>query len=118
MDNRIYAHYSPGLELSKDINFLEFFNTNNVKTILDAGIGSGKLCKKMLNMGFECHGLDIADNCLDEDLLHLKDRILTIGTLWDSTIFEENQFDAIICLYVLEHIPTNYIDDAIHNLFI
>jgi tetratricopeptide (TPR) repeat protein len=116
MDNRIYARYSPGLELSNQIDFLSFFRTNDVKTVLDAGIGSGKLCKKMIGMGFECYGLDIADNSLDDDLLHLKDKILTVGTLWDGTIFKEKRFDATVCMDVLEHIPTDYIDNVIDNL--
>jgi 2-polyprenyl-3-methyl-5-hydroxy-6-metoxy-1,4-benzoquinol methylase len=117
IEGRAYAAYSPGLELSNFVNFLGFFKVNNVKSILDAGIGSGKLCKKMLSMGFDCHGVDIADNCLDEDLLHLKDKILTVGTLWDSTLFKENQFDAVVCLDVLEHIPTQYIEQVINNLY-
>jgi tetratricopeptide (TPR) repeat protein len=117
MDNRVYADYSPGFELSHTINFLDFFKAENVKTILDAGIGSGKLCKKMISMGFDCYGLDIVDNCLDEDLSHLKDKILTVGTLWDQTLFEENRFNAIVCTDVLEHIPTNYIYSVLNNFY-
>lgn len=117
IEGRAYAAYSPGLELSNHIDFLNFFKSNGVKSILDAGIGSGKLCKKMIEMGFDCHGVDIADNCLDEDLLNLTDKILTIGTLWDSSLFMDNQFDAIVCLDVLEHIPTNYIERVIDNLY-
>jgi tetratricopeptide (TPR) repeat protein/2-polyprenyl-3-methyl-5-hydroxy-6-metoxy-1,4-benzoquinol methylase len=117
MDNRVYAAYSPGFELSHTINFLDFFKNKDVKTILDAGIGSGKLCKKMISMGFDCHGLDIADNCLDEDLSQLKDKILTVGTLWDRILFEENRFNAIVCTDVLEHIPTHYIQSVLDNFY-
>ena len=115
LENRVYAQFSPGLQLSEHINFLEFFKQNGVVTVLDAGIGSGKLCKKMIGLGFDCHGLDIADNCLDADLHALKDKILTIGTLWDGTLFEENSFDAVVCTDVLEHIQENHVDAVLAN---
>jgi hypothetical protein len=115
MDNRAYAKFSPGLKLSEQLKFLEFFKLNDVHSVLDAGIGSGKLCKKMMGMGFACHGLDIADNCLDEDLRHLKDRLLTIGTLWDGTLFGEDQFDAVVCTDVLEHIQEEHVVEVLAN---
>jgi SAM-dependent methyltransferase len=117
LDNRVYSNYSPGFELSKSMNFLDFFKSQNVTTILDAGIGSGKLCKKMLSMGFECYGLDIAENCLDADLSHLKDKILTVGALWDSTLFKEDHFDAIVCTDVMEHIPADYVGKVLDNFY-
>jgi tetratricopeptide (TPR) repeat protein len=117
LDNRVYAQSSPGLKISTVIDFLDFFRAQNVKTILDAGIGSGKLCKKMIGMGFLCHGVDIVDNCLDEDLQSYKDEILTVGTLWNNSLFKENQFDAVVCTDVLEHIPTDYVQKAIDNLY-
>jgi len=116
MDNRVYANFSPGLALSEHVDFLDFFKKQGVRTILDAGIGSGKLCKKMLGLGFDCHGLDIADNCLDEELRRRKDEILTIGTLWDSTLFAENSFDAVVCTDVLEHIHEKHIESVMNNL--
>ncbi len=116
LGDRAYALCSPGLELSKSIRFLEFFREHGVSTVLDAGIGSGKLCKKMTAMGFACHGVDIADNCLDADLMPLKDSLLTVGSLWDRGLFEEDAFDAVVCTDVLEHIPTDRIDAVLANL--
>jgi SAM-dependent methyltransferase len=117
MEDRLYAKYSPGLEISNTINFLDFFKANNVKSILDAGIGSGKLCKKMIDMGFQCHGVDIVDDCLDEELQEIKNEILTVGALWDTSLFKENMFDAVVCLDVLEHVPTDYVVKVVDNLY-
>ena len=113
LKDREYAVFSPGLFISDHIKFLDFFKTNHVQTVLDAGIGSGKLFKKMKALGFICHGVDISENCLDKDLLPFKDDILTVGTLWDGTLFEEERFDAIVCTDVLEHIPTEYVSDVL-----
>jgi len=115
LEDRAYANFSPGLFISEHFDFMKTFKMNNVKTILDAGMGSGKLFKKMTGLGFLCHGVDIAVNCLDDDLMELKDEILTVGTLWDSSLFREKQFDAIVCTDVLEHIPTEYIKDVLYS---
>ncbi len=117
-EKREYASYSPGLDHSGSNNFLDFFQENGVKTILDAGIGSGKLSKKMLDLGFDCHGLDIADNCLDPDMAYLKDKILTVGPLWDVSLFESGSFDAVVCTDVMEHIQESYINRIIGNFSI
>ena len=115
VDNRKYANFSPGLFISELFNFIEFIKKNNVKTILDAGIGSGKLFKKLSASGFQCHGIDISEYCLDNDLLPIKNEILTVGTLWDSSLFNENHFDAIVCTDVMEHIPTKYVKDVLNS---
>ncbi|MGD2095048.1 MAG: class I SAM-dependent methyltransferase [Phycisphaerales bacterium] len=115
--NRAYADYSPGLELSNSLNFLDLFKHNGVRTILDAGCGSGKLLKKMLDMGFQCKGIDIADNCLDPELKPLQEKILKTAPLWRKETFEERQFDAVICTDVLEHIHPQYVEEVLQNIY-
>ena len=88
-----------------------------MRTILDAGCGSGKLLKKMLEMGFQCQGVDIAENCLEPDLKPLQEQILKIGSLWNKEIFGENQFDAVVCTDVLEHIPPEFVEEVLQNIY-
>jgi len=116
-DNRSYADCSPGFKLSNSLKFLDYFKQNNVRTILDAGCGSGKLLKRMLDMGFECRGTDIAENCLEPDLKPLQDQLLKVGLLWRKELFSENQFDAVVCTDVLEHIPPQFVEEVLQNIY-
>jgi polysaccharide pyruvyl transferase WcaK-like protein len=118
LHDRVYALHSPGLKLSERLDFLGFFKTQGVRTVLDAGIGSGKLCRKMLSMGFDCHGVDIADNCLDAELAGMKDELLTIGALWDQGLLTAGAYDAVVCTDVLEHVPTERISEVIENFWL
>ena len=54
---------------------------------------------------FEVHGFDITDTCLDPCFEGIKERVLTVGCLWNPADFAK-LYDAVICTDVMEHIPT------------
>ncbi|MCK5707615.1 MAG: class I SAM-dependent methyltransferase [Candidatus Aureabacteria bacterium] len=114
-----YRHFSPGERAIDKFGLIDLLRKSQVKTILDAGCGSGKLMQKILEecgSEFTVHGFDIADNCLDPYFNNIKDDILTLGVLWNPDDFNK-KYDAIICTDVLEHIPTNKISQVLNNLF-
>jgi 2-polyprenyl-3-methyl-5-hydroxy-6-metoxy-1,4-benzoquinol methylase len=89
-----------------------------VRTILDAGCGSGKLMWRLMNEypgEFDVHGFDIADNCLDPCFGEMKNRVLTIGCLWNPNDFTK-VYDAVVCCDVMEHIPTDRVPAVLANL--
>jgi hypothetical protein len=63
---------------------------------------------------FEVFGFDISANCLDPFFDSIKDRVLTVGCLWDPDDFCTS-YDAIVCTDVMEHIPTRYVQQVLEN---
>ncbi len=113
-----YRRYSPGLDAVDKFRLMELFREYQVKTILDAGCGSGKLIRRFMEEcgdEFIVHGFDIAENCLDEYFSDIKDKILTNGCLWKGEDFVR-AYDAIVCADVLEHIPVEHVSAVLKNI--
>jgi tetratricopeptide (TPR) repeat protein len=113
-----YRHYSPGADALDRLPLLAALRDHGVRTILDAGCGSGKLMWRLMQEHFdefEVHGFDITDNCLDPCFAAIKDRVLTIGCLWNPDDFNR-VYDAVICTDVMEHIPTDRVPAVLANL--
>jgi tetratricopeptide (TPR) repeat protein/SAM-dependent methyltransferase len=113
-----YRNYSPGADALDRLPLLDALRDHGVHTILDAGCGSGKLMWRLMQEHpdeFEVHGFDITDNCLDPCFAEIKDRVLTIGCLWNPDDFKQ-VYDAVICADVMEHIPTDRVPDVLSNL--
>lgn len=112
-----YRDFSPGLEAVDRLNLIKLLRDGGVKSVLDAGCGTGKLMRRLLtDCGdeFAVHGFDIAANCLDPWFDDRDDALLTIGCLWDPDDFA-TPYDAILCTDVLEHIPTEHIPAVLAN---
>lgn len=113
-----YRIISFGLNAAEKLPLVDIFRNNKVRTILDAGCGSGKLMRKLLeeNPGeFEVRGFDIADNCLDPWFDDIKSDILTIGNLWNPADFT-TVYDAVLCTDVMEHIPPEHVPMVLQNI--
>jgi len=115
-----YRKFSPGERIIDRFQLKDLMKDMGVKSILDAGCGSGKLMRRLLEdktAGFDVTGFDIAKNCLDPYFDTFKDEILEVGVLWDSNDFNK-AYDAIICTDVLEHIPPEKVTLVLKNLFV
>ncbi len=111
-----YRKFSPGERAGRRFDITRMLKKGGVKTVLDAGCGSGKLLRQLMEDGsFDVHGFDIASNCLDPFFDQIKDSILTIGSLWNKEDFSK-PYDAIICTDVLEHIPPEHVSQVLENL--
>lgn len=113
-----YRQFSPGLRSLHVFDLPARLRNAGVKTVLDAGCGSGKLMKALIEIdppAFKVRGLDIATNCLDAYFRGRESEFLDIGCLWDPTAYTCT-FDAVICVDVLEHIPTEKIPAVLENL--
>jgi SAM-dependent methyltransferase len=114
-----YRKFSPGERVVDRFQLIALFRDIGVKSVMDAGCGSGKLLRKLIEAGkgeFDVKGFDIAENCLDPYFDDIKDKLLKIGVLWDINDFNE-EYDAILCTDVLEHIPPEKIPLVLKNLF-
>ncbi len=112
-----YRRFSPGESSIKNLPIIKFLRKCGAKTVLDAGCGSGKFLRALIEKcgeEFAIHGFDIAENCLDPFFDEMKNDILTVGVLWDKEDFNK-EYDAIICCDVLEHIPTEKVGLVLQN---
>lgn len=114
-----YRKFSPGLHALEKLNLVEQFRALGVHTILDAGCGSGKFMRRMLEQHgqeFSIRGFDIAANCLDPWFAdRMTPGFLTLGCLWEPAALPAPN-DAVVCTDVMEHIPTARVPEVLANL--
>jgi SAM-dependent methyltransferase len=113
-----YRSFSPGLYALDAFDLVRQFKENGVRSILDAGCGSGKFMRRILEShgdAFSIRGFDIAGNCLDPWFDGRGDGLLTSGCLWDEAGLP-GPSDAVVCTDVLEHIPTERVSAVLRNL--
>jgi len=113
-----YRTISPGLHALEKTDLLAQLRALGVRTILDAGCGSGKFMRRILEKHgeeFTIRGFDIAGNCLDPWFAGQENTLLTTGCLWDEKGLPSPN-DAVVCTDVLEHIPTEQVPAVLRNL--
>lgn len=76
------------------------------KAILDVGIGTGKLSRRLADLGCRITGLDFSDSMLAEARKLLPTAILI---QWDFSRglppgIEEHRYDTILCNYAIHHL--------------
>jgi len=88
----------------------EFIHDINKKRVLEIGAGTGRFTEVLLNQDNHVTALDISNHMLDvlSKKLHSHARknnlILQVGDA-RNTGFEDNQFDAVVTINALSHIP-------------
>jgi ubiquinone/menaquinone biosynthesis C-methylase UbiE len=72
---------------------------SSYRTILDAGVGTGRFAKPLQDSGFEVVGIDIARKMINK----AKERSVSNLLLGDVCFlpFKDNSFDATVCIHVL-----------------
>lgn len=113
-----YRKFSPGLQVVTSSNILDFFRSRGVKSILDAGCGSGQVMEWILTHcpnEFRVHGFDIATNCLNPFFSGREKEFLSTGCLWAEEDIPQG-YDAVFCTDVMEHIPPEHVDAVLANL--
>lgn len=81
------------------------------ETLIDWGCGTGRAAKNFRDMGLRVTGFDIAHNCLAEGV----DVPLVVGCIWEPP--RDLAADYGFCTDVLEHVPPDYLDQALDTLY-
>lgn len=113
-----YRTFSPGLYALEHLALIDCFRKLSVRTILDAGCGSGKFMRRILEQHaneYSIRGFDIARNCLDPWFAGREAELLTTGCLWDPAGLPGPN-DVVVCTDVMEHIPTEQVPAVLSNL--
>lgn len=103
-----YRRNSPGLEYCD--RAIELMKIQVGDSLVDIGCGSGKVSAVFLSKGINVAGIDIAYNCLDQNInIPLK-----TGCLWSEKFMSTvGLYDYGFCCDVMEHIPTNKVDNVL-----
>jgi ubiquinone/menaquinone biosynthesis C-methylase UbiE len=87
----------------------EAFDLRGCKRILDAGCGNGRHCKHILRRGdsdASIHAFDLSQRMLKRSRRRLKSsRINYLAADLTRLPYADEFFDAIVCGWVLEHLP-------------
>jgi len=69
--------------------------------VLDVGCGRGELLQELSNLGFECYGLDVDENCVE--LSKKYGHVVQCSAEEVDVKFSKNFFNVVILSHVLEH---------------
>jgi ubiquinone/menaquinone biosynthesis C-methylase UbiE len=96
--------------ITAQLKIMDKLVTDNQKTALDVGAGTGNLTGKLLQLGYEVTAIDISlEMCIilqRKYSVYLKDHKLTIiNSPIENLAFDAGKFDLITCYSVLHHLP-------------
>lgn len=102
-----YKYYNVVLP-HEDISKVErFFRKNKVSRVLDLGCGVGRNMIPLIEKGYSLSGIDIAEDGVRKLETILEEKKLKadlyIGNILKKLPFDNNYFDAIISVQVLQH---------------
>lgn len=118
--NSYYFAHACGRPYQRDAEWLAFFDgiaerisvELRPRTVLDAGCAMGFLVEGLRKRGIEAYGLDISDYAIHQVDAHIRD-YCRVGSLADPL---PRDYDLIVCMEVLEHMPPDEGRRAIQNL--
>lgn len=82
--------------------------------VIDIGCGLGNVVKYLHRGGVEANGIDYSQSFINSAPPRLR-KYLSVGDITNID-FNDNSFDLVICMEVLEHLPLKLIDIAIDEL--
>lgn len=118
-DNPNYRITSPGL---RDIaKFYDLCKPADFDSIIDFGCGTGKAAWKLYTDGHDVTMVDIAPNCLDEEIAPnvdlFKNKETRYFRFYQSPLWKVSMIvsphDWVFCCDVMEHLPGERIDEAL-----
>jgi 2-polyprenyl-3-methyl-5-hydroxy-6-metoxy-1,4-benzoquinol methylase len=83
--------------------------------ITDWGCGAGLTAKTFIKEGFFVHGIDIAPNCLAEEMKDFPRFYFSEQCLWALTE-KVTKTPWFICTYVLEHLPEKKLHAVLYQI--
>lgn len=117
IDEKRLMEYAERKEQADPI--LETLKNRKAQTVCDAGCGCGAYVRRLAQQGFTVKGFDVSGRAVEiaEDLLEksgLTAELRAASVL--KTGYPDNEFDAVVCRDVLDHIPKEEAKQAVREL--
>lgn len=99
-------------DFPENLKFLEYIKSLNPESVLEAGCGYGFLVKRLNDAGIPAEGFDVSSFAIK---MRAIDKIRQASVL-DLSCYKDKQFDLVVSIELLEHIPEAYIEQALREL--
>ena len=113
---KVWTHGAYRANHSKDL-FLsceKLLEASAPESIIEFGTGTGILIEFLLRRGFNAYGMDIAKNSVNEDIMEKYGERFFFQTVWAPFLYH---YDLGIACDFMEHIPTDFVDASLRNMF-
>ena len=84
-------------------------------SVLDIGCGLGLMVAEWNEQGIDAYGMDIAGNCLREDIAESYADKVFVCPIW-LFVRLRGKLDVGVCADVMEHIPRNKVDSSLRHI--
>lgn len=119
--NKLYRNEKVYQPIQREIpQIVDIFKKYNVNRILDLGCGLGRHTVYLTREGFDVYGFDISEEAINKTRFLLQaeglDAHLVVGSMYEQLPYEDNFFDAVICIRALHHGTIDNIRGAINEI--
>ena len=117
IENSFDSHDQANFKFSQfELNYKKYFKKSVSLNTLDIGVGRGEMLSCMKKWGHNYHGIDISPSTINFcKKLDLSCELTDDTELWLKK--NQNQFEIITCLDVLEHIPKDLLIRFLEAIF-
>jgi hypothetical protein len=109
-DHDAYRKYAPGEHMVR--HYVTQCRPKKGR-LIDFGAGTGRGALALHKLGYEVMMIDIADNCLDDEVRAEIGNRLMIANLWEP--LDMPKAGEGYCTDVMEHIPPQHVEAVIEN---
>ncbi|WP_376791080.1 class I SAM-dependent methyltransferase [Thermoflexus sp.] len=119
-----YFRHSCGKPYERNEEWLRFFRAIadrivaeiRPRTVLDVGCAMGFLVEALRDRGVEAFGIDISEFAIRQARDDIKAYVYVASVLDPLPSALPSRYDLVVCIEVLEHLPSNRVDEAIKRL--
>jgi len=99
-------------DFPENLKFIEHIKGLNPESVLDAGCAYGFLVKRLNDAGIPAEGFDVSTFA---HKMRAIDKV-RVASVLDLSCYKDKQFDLVVSIELLEHIPEAYTDQALREL--
>jgi len=99
-------------DFPENLKFIDYIKTLKPENVLEVGCAYGFLVKRLNDAGIPTEGCDVSSFAIK---MRCTDKIKQASIL-DLSCYKDKQFDLVVTIELLEHIPEAYTEQALREL--